>query len=982
MNNRAQPSQELLEQLSEELSRELAGEIRLDEASRKLYATDASIYQVDPLGLVLPKNSDDLIATLSMAHKYGVPVLPRGSGSSLAGQTVGAALVIDFTRYLDGILEINAEEAYARVQPGLVLDRLNQTAAKFGLKYGPDPASSDRATFGGMLGNNSTGAHSIQFGMSSDNVLSLNTILSDSSQALFSQMDQKDAAKIAKEKSLVGSIYSSALYIREKYEQEIKARWPKSWRRASGYSLNYLLPWSPSMPPMWHSEFNPNFPSIETGHINLAPVLVGSEGTLAVISEAKIRLVPVAEKTALAVLNFESVAEACDATPELLSFGPSAVELIPREMVRMAREIPAYAKLLTFVQGDPEAILLVEFSGDNAKEMAGNLKRLPAFAQLASTKKEQENIWKVRKVALGLLMSRKGDSKPLPFIEDIAVPVEDLGSFVRGLEQIFDAHNTHGEFYAHASAGCLHVRPVINLKNLKGVKKMRAITSDVVALANRFGGAMSGEHGDGRARSEWLKDTFGPEIINAFGELKQAADPNNILNPGNIIDPHSMSENLRYGPEYSAKSWVPILDFSSQGDLLGAIEMCNGAGVCRKDHGTMCPSFQATREEEHSTRGRANLLRTYMSGDASSQRAGWSMAKEALDLCLECKACKAECPSAVDMAKIKHEFMHQHYKNHRRPLRDYFFANLDAIGQFVGPFSQLANRLSRLRASRYLAEKLFGISSKRLLPSFSKGKRFEILASKPDLLFLTDTYHHFNYPEIEASALQLLKTTGLNVMVLPFYGAGRPLISKGFLDKAKDHADRLVSFIKEFDPDGKLPVVGIEPSELYTISDEYQDFFPANEYVENLAKRSFLIDEYLLREKSSIEKLKQKISGKIGAAEVLLHGHCYQKAQPPAADGIAVGQAASAALLEELGWKVEIIDSGCCGMAGSFGYEAEHYELSMQIAELILLPSVRRAKPELIIVAPGLSCRTQISDGAHKEALHPVQLITRIIGQD
>ncbi len=973
------PSLENLEELKFELGKDLAGEIRLDEASRKLYSTDASIYQIEPLGLVLPKNEEDLIATLTLADKYAVPVLPRGSGTSLACQTVGAALIIDCTRYLDNILEINAEEAFARVQPGLVLDAFNHSANKLGIKFGPDPASADRATFGGMLGNNSTGAHSIQFGMSSDNVLEMSTVLADGSQASFAEMELGIAQKRAQASTQEGRLINSALSIRNSYAEEIKARWPKSWRRASGYSLNYLLPWSPSEPPIWQSSIGNPYPDIKKGHINLAPVLVGSEGSLAIISEAKIRLVPLAKKTGLGVLNFNSVAEACDYAPELLALNPTSVELIPREMVRLAREVPAYANLISFVQGDPEAILLVEFSGKSEAEIAKKLKLLGPRANLATSALEQENIWKVRKVALGLLMSRKGDSKPLPFIEDVAVPVEDLGAFVRGLESIFAEHGTNGQFYAHASAGCLHVRPVINLKKLSGVRQMRSITVEVVALANRFGGAMSGEHGDGLARSEWLEATFGPQLSSAFRELKQAADPKNILNPGNIIDAPPMTENLRYGPSYSAKSWVPIMDFSSQGDILGAIEMCNGAGVCRKDLGNMCPSFQATKEEEHSTRGRANLLRSYISGDVSSSDQGWAMAKDALDLCLECKACKAECPSAVDVAKLKYEFLHQHYQSHRRPLRDYFFTNLGQLAKWSGPVTPLVNGLSNLSISRYFAQLFFGLSAKRSLPRFSRSVQLPQDIVAPDLLFLSDPYHHHVHPEVEKACLRLLDLAGYRVQVLPVLGAGRPLISKGMLEKAKRHLSELVNQIQGFDPDGKLPIIGIEPSELYTLKDELQDFFPSDEFIAGIKDRAFLLEEFLIRQPDAIERIKANIAKNFSPEEVLLHGHCYQKAQPPAADGIEIGQEASAALLSQFGWPVEIIDSGCCGMAGSFGYEAEHYELSMQVAEMVLLPKIRKADKGQVIAAPGLSCRTQIMDGAQREAFHPAQILLQAL---
>lgn len=977
---------ELIEELSHQLSKQLSGEIRLDAATRKLYSTDASIYQIEPLGVVFPRDEDDLVATVSLAADFGVPILPRGSGTSLAGQTVGAALVIDCSRYLNKILDINAEEGSASVQPGVVLARFNRSAARLGLKYGPDPASEDRASFGGMLGNNSTGAHSILYGMSSDNVLSLDVVLADGSQASLQTVDEAEAARRAQNDTFEGRLYKEALDIRRKYAGAIKANWPRSWRRASGYSLNYLLPWSPSEPPMWAQHSEAAYPPVGKNQINLAPLLVGSEGTLAVFRRAKVRVVPRPKHTVLGVLSYASIAEACDATPALLDLNPSAVELIPQVMIRLARAVPAYANQLSFVKGDPEAILIVEFSGSNQRELAAKLKFLGPKAVLARKAEQQKDIWDVRKVALGLLMSRAGDSKPLPFIEDVAVPVEQLGDFVRGLEKIFAQHGTHGDFYAHASAGCLHVRPMINLKTLSGVQQMRTITAEVVKLANRFGGAMSGEHGDGLARSEWLEATFGPDLMQAFRALKTAADPQGILNPGKILDAPPMDTNLRYGPGYVNRSWEPVFDFSVQGSLAGAIEMCNGAGVCLKHDGLMCPSFQATRDEMHSTRGRANLLRNLISGDQIGLAAAQETAFDSLDLCLECKGCKSECPSGVDVAKLKYEFLHDYYQSHRRPLRDMLFARLDIFGRLAQPVAPIANALIGNPLSKSLAEVLLGISAKRGLPKLKRKKNSQRTAADSghiNALFLGDAFSKYFYPEIQEEALKVLAAAGVAVKVLSTLGAGRPLISKGFLPQARRHAQALLDEIRRVDPEGLLPVIGVEPSEIYTVRDEYLDFFPRDDRVQKLAERAYMLEEFLLRPgvegQIPIEKLTLPTEQTGRERRALLHGHCYQKSQPPAADGYPVGQEASAEILRQLGWQVEVIDSGCCGMAGAFGYESEHYELSMQIAELALLPALREANVDEVIVAPGMSCRTQIASGSDREAQHPISLIAGLL---
>lgn len=970
---------ELLEQFASELRKQIAGEVRLDPASRKLYSTDASIYQIEPLGVAVPRHEDDLTATVSLAAKYNIPILPRGSGTSLAGQTIGPAVIIDCSRYLNQVLEINPEENWALVQPGLVLNAFNRATAPHGLMYGPDPASSDRATFGGMLGNNSTGAHSISYGMTSDNVIAVDALLADGSGARLESVKMQEAFSRAEVDTLEGNLYRQALTIREKYAGKIKDRWPRTWRRASGYSLNYLLPWSASRPPMWgRAGAGESYPAIADGELNLAPAIVGSEGTLLLLKRIKVRLVLKPKQTVLGVLSFPSIAEACDAAPGLLGLEPSAIELIPQAMIRLARSVPAYAQRLGFVKGDPAAILIIEFAGSSLTQLEAKLKLLGPEAVLARSQAEQDEVWAVRKVGLGLLMSRPGDAKPLPFIEDVAVPVEKLGEFVRGFQSILVEWGTGGDFYAHASAGCLHVRPLINLKTAKGVKQMRGITKDVMQLAKRMGGAMSGEHGDGLSHGEWLDETFGKDITKAFSSLKNAADPKGLFNPGKVLEPQRMDQNLRYGPKYESDPWLPILDFSRQGGLAGAIEMCNGAGVCRKDGGVMCPSFQATREEMHSTRGRANLLRAMISTGLPDHANAQKAAHTALDLCLECKGCKAECPSGVDVAKLKYEFLHKYYKSHFRPLRDYLFgyiASLGRLGQLAAPIS---NWMLQSGAGKTLGEKLFGLSSKRGLPAFQRnGHLHSVEPSEADVFFLRDPFIELFYPEIAQAALRVLEAAGCKVAVLPVVGAGRTLISKGLLPQARKHARKVLAAIEAWDPQRQVPVVGIEPSEIYTLKDEYLDLLPSDEGAVALAKRTYMLDEFLLRPSANgasyVEKL-SSISNKTERKFVLLHGHCYQKAQPPADDGIASGAQATAALLSALGFQVEIVNSGCCGMAGSFGYEAEHYDLSMQIGEMVLFPTVRAAANHQVVAA-GVSCRAQIASGTGREALHPVSLI-------
>jgi Fe-S oxidoreductase len=577
-------------------------------------------------------------------------------------------------------------------------------------------------------------------------------------------------------------------------------------------------------------------------------------------------------------------------------------------------------------------------------------------------------------------MSRAGDAKPLPFIEDVAVPVEHLGEFVRGFERILAEHGTGGDFYAHASAGCLHVRPLLNLKTARGTEQMRGITRAVMSLAKTFGGAMSGEHGDGLSHGEWLDETFGPEIIAAFNSLKNAADPDGRLNPGKVQNPQRMDVNLRYGPEYVSDPWLPILDFGIQGGLGGAIEMCNGAGVCRKDGGVMCPSFQATRDEMHSTRGRANLLRALISTGLPDGVNAERAAHAALDLCLECKGCKAECPSGVDMAKLKYEFLHRYYQTHRRPVRDYLFGFIGSIGKLGLATAPISSWMLHNKAGKALAEKVVGLSVNRSLPSFKRALKLRgVPGHAADVIFLSDPFTQLFYPNLAEAALRVLDAAGLNATLLPVVGGGRTLISKGFLREAKRHARRVLRAIEKIDPQRKLPIVGIEPSEVYTLKDEYLDLLPGEEGVAALAKRTYMLDEYLLRRPdygpSRAERIRQATS--ISTNKVLLHGHCYQKAQPPADDGYPAGAQATAALLSDLGFEVEMVNSGCCGMAGSFGYEAEHYDLSMQIGEMAVFPAVRAAEATRHVVAAGVSCRAQIATGTGRVALHPIELIAQ-----
>lgn len=970
------------------LGKVFRGDVRTDLMHRVLYSTDASIYQIEPLGVAFPRDDEDLHALVETAAHFGVPLLPRGSGSSLAGQAIGPALVVDLSRHLDRLLEINPEARTATVEPGLILAALNRQAARYGLQFGPDPASADRATLGGVIGNNGTGAHSIAYGMAADHILAADVYFADGSAARLQPLPLQ-ALPPAEETAWSRFVHTAA-ETRTRYAALIQAAWPHTWRNSAGYRLNYLLPWSASRPVHWPE--NIPYPPGRVDELNLPALLAGSEGTLALMRRITLNLVPRPRYRVLTLLAYDDLAAACDDVPRLLEVHPSAVELIPRQLLELASSVPAYARQAAIVPGRPEAVLAVEFSGDDPVALAAQAR--PLGGLLLTDPQQQAQVWAVRKVGLGILMSRHVARRPVAFIEDTAVPVERLGDYVRAMQRLLDEHGTEAAFYAHASAGCLHIRPALDLKSQQDVQALRTIAEATLELALQAGGAMSSEHGDGLARAEWLTRTYGSELVGAMRALKRAADPQGLLNPGKLFDAPPMDANLRYGPDYRAVTWPLQLDFSAENGLDGAIEHCNGAGVCRKETGTMCPSFQATREEAYSTRGRANLLRALISGGHGLRVSKRGLAEGpvltplsptleqaaagSLALCLACKGCKAECPSGVDVAKLKVAFFAHYYRHHRRPLRDYLFAFLPKMAPFLAPLAPLLPLGAAVLRPVWNG---LGIAPQRDLPLPRRPVRTRLRPSRSreQVLFLPDVFTRFFEPEIEQAALGLLAACGIEVIPLPVYGGGRTLLSKSFISAARAHGEKLLDAVQRLDPQGRLPLVGIEPSEVYVIHDELGDLLPERrEEVRALAARSWLVEEFLLRGEGEprAARLQALLDADAPTETVHLHGHCHQKARPPAADGLPVGQAADAALLERLGYTVEVIPSGCCGMAGAFGYEREHYHLSQQVGELVLFPYLRQ-HAQGSVAAPGASCRAQIADGVGRAADHPLVLAWR-----
>ncbi|HKZ55369.1 MAG TPA: FAD-linked oxidase C-terminal domain-containing protein [Anaerolineales bacterium] len=947
---------------------------RFDAYTRLLYSTDASNHQVEPLGIVVPRDEEELAACVALCHELRVPVLARGAGTSLGGQAIGRALILDCSRHLNRIHGIDPEAMVADVGPGVVLTALNAAARPHGLIFGPDPASADRATLGGMIANNSAGARSILYGMTADHLLSAEVVLCDGSSTVFRSLNDEEARRRAAQDNTEGTIYRTALHLRGDIGEALRRHWPRTWRRASGYSLNYLAGFSASAPPSWYAAPAPYPPS---DGMNLAPLLAGSEGTLAVIRRASVRLVPRPGFSALVILSFKSVAEAADAAPDLLRLGPSAIELIPRTLLQQARRIPAYARKLGFVEGDPTALLVIEFLGDSPEQARGAAGRLAGRGRILESQESQAELWSVRKAGLGLLMAVPGDRKPTTFIEDVAVPVEHLGRYVRQVERILDEHGTYGEWYAHASAGCLHMRPLIDLKTGEGVQRMRSIADAVFELVLELDGAVSGEHGDGLSHTEFNDRLFGPELTAAFRTLKLAFDPFWLLNPGKILPSPGqaprLDTELRYGPDYKAPSPSTWFAYRSEGDFARAVESCTGVGVCRKEEGLMCPSFQATREEMHSTRGRANALRSAISGKLPLSALSSEAMHNVLDLCLECKGCKSECPTAVDMARLKAEFLALYHAEHGIPLRSRFFGQISSFSRILQRFHWAVNALSQWSLLRRVMEVRLGIARQRTLPRFSRASfrqwfhRHEGATSDEPVVLFVDTYTEFNHPELGVAAVKVLEAAGYRVHIAERQGCcGRPMISKGMLKDAHEKAATNLAALADYARRG-IPIVGLEPSCILTLRDEYLEFFPDDPRAKAVAASAQLIEELLTRPNASGPRPIDQLQLSRMHPSVLFHGHCHAKA--------LVGTAPTLEMLSGASLAVEEVASGCCGMAGSFGYEVEHHPLSMQIGELHLFPAIRRRDPLAVVAASGVSCRTQILDGTGVRARHPIEIL-------
>ena len=973
-----------LTQLEQTLRRTIKGEVLFDKASRGRYSTDASIYQIEPVGVVVPRDETDLGLVIDVARDAKAAILPRGAGTSQCGQTVGEALVVDVSKYLREVVGFDKDRAEVTVQPGVVLDQLNAWLRPHGLWYPVDVSTSAQATLGGMAGNNSCGSRSIRYGNMVHNVASIDAILANGQRARFGSARPEDMPAGVRE--IADKV--AALAFAEK--AEIERMYPKVLRRVGGYNLDIFFPQSER-------------PYTTDNSVNLAHLLVGSEGTLAVTQRLTLKLAPLPKHKTLGVVNFASFHKAMDSAQHIVKLKPTAVELVDRTMIELARANPAFRPVIErALIGQPEAILLVEFAGETREDQLRDLARLvelmgdlglPGSVVEMPEPGPQAALWEVRKAGLNIMMSMKGDGKPVSFIEDCAVPLEHLADYTQRLTDVFTKHGTRGTWYAHASVGTLHVRPILDMRR-EGAVKMRAIAEEASALVREYKGAFSGEHGDGLVRSEWVGWQFGPRLTKAFEAVKDLFDPAGIMNPGKIVRPSHMDDRslFRFKPDYAGIDYKPALDWSAWdvqidpvteassapgagGDPTGgfakAAEMCNNNGHCRKfDAGTMCPSFRVTRDEKHLTRGRANTLRLALSGQLGAAALSSDTVAAAMDLCVSCKGCKRDCPTGVDMARMKIEAKSARRMAKGLRLRDRLIGDLPATAPW-------ARRLPWLFNAAWFVQSYLGFAKQRTLPQWRRDtflSTTDVDASDATVVIFADTFSNNFEPGILHAARRVLEAAGHRVAVAwPTIGAralccGRTYLATGQVEKAKQEAMRLLQALVPFVVKG-VPVVGLEPSCLFTLRDEFLAM-GLGEEAEAVAKNAFLFEEFLVREKKA-GRLKLDLKP-LAEKSALLHGHCHQKAFGAMS---AVQEALS--LVPELA--VSPIESSCCGMAGSFGYEAEHYATSIAMAELSLLPAVRKADANALVVADGTSCRHQIADGTNRQAIHVAEVLARAL---
>ncbi len=936
------------------LETHVAGEVRFDTVSRALYSTDASIYQLQPIAVVVPRTKDDLVAVVELCARFHCPLTMRGGGTSQAGQAIGRGLIVDTSKYLNRLLEVRIEERWARVEPGIVLDELNTALKPHGLRFAPDVSTASRATVGGMMANNSSGARSVYYGKTIDHVIEQDVLLSDGTTVNARRWTDDELATASAGDGLLSQSCRTVRRLATDHSGEIKRRFPKVLRRVGGYNLDAFLPDQP---------------------FDLSKLFVGSEGTLGVVLEARLNLVPLPKAKAVLAVQFDDLLESLGATPLILTHKPSAVEVMDRFILNHTERSPQlHALRKSFVEGDPAALLCIEFYADDAGDLPPRLAALERDLKTrglgthfyrAVEADAQARIWTLREAALGLSMAMKTDEKSLSFVEDAAVPPERLRDYIARLLEIVRKHGTTAGVYAHASVGCLHVRPVINLKTADGVERMQSIAHDVAELVVEFGGALSGEHGDGMLRSPFMRRIYGPTLYEAFRTIKRTFDPDGIFNPGKIVDAEPMMANLRYGAGYETPRPSTYFDYSEYGGMAGAVEMCSGLGACRKTlDGTMCPSYMATREEADVTRGRANVLRLAMAGRLGEAGLGDEGVYRVLDLCLECRACKAECPVGVDVARFKSEFLADYWSRHGLSRHARVMSDAHNLARMGSRFAPMSNWIANAPIVRRLNEKILGVDRRRRVPPFVQKpleRRVPPIAD-PDAVLFTDTFTNYYDPEIGLAAIAVLNAAGVRVGLAGNVCCGRPKISKGVLDDARALAAENVNRLYSHVAAGRQ-VIFCEPSCLSAVREDAPDLLrgEAQRRARTVAAACVLFEE-------AADQVSQRLTFTAGPPTVLLHGHCHQK---------SMGLLASAkTLLSRLpGTAVVDSNAGCCGMAGSFGYAREHFDVSRAIAERRLLPAIRQKTQGTVVVAAGTSCRHQVLDLVGEIAIHPAVLV-------
>ena len=958
----------MTERLRRELEASLEGDVRFDTVTRALYSTDASVYQIEPTGVVIVRTRDDVVRTIDIARRHGVPITARGGGTSQAGQAIGAGLQLDTAKYFNRMLEVNVAQRWARVEPGIVLDELNAHLRPHRLKFAPDISTANRATVGGMISNNSSGARSVLYGKTIDHVLDLHVALSDGTIVHLRPLapDALDAVSAAD--TLEGRCYHMLRRLGVEHAAEVDRRYPKILRRVGGYNLDAFT--DPARP------------------FNMAHLIVGSEGTLGLVVEARVNLVPLPNATAVLTIEFDDLLDALGATPALLAHRPAAIEVMDRFILDHARESPTLdAVRRSVLLGDtPGALLCVELYADDAAELPDRLEAIErdlvargikARTSRALDQAAQARIWQLRQSSLGLSMAMKGDAKSVSFVEDTAVAPERLRDYIARFLEIVRRHGSTTGVYAHASVGCLHVRPVINLKTEAGVHQFEAIANDIADLVLEFEGALSGEHGDGLVRGPFTERMFGAELYAAFRTIKRTFDPAGLFNPGKIVDAPPLTANLRYGAGYRTPEPITFFDYGEHGGLGRAVEMCSGVGACRKTlDGTMCPSYMATRDEAHSTRGRANALRLAMTGRLGETGLGDEGVFATLDLCLECRACKAECPVGVDMARFKSEFLADYYGRHGTPLRARVLGRIHELSAWASPFARLLNPWLTSPWMRAVNERLLGLDRRRALPAWttrtlaSRWRARQAPSGPSSVVLFNDTFTNYYHPEIGMAVAALCDGAGIGIELGPHVCCARPLISQGLLRAARHRGTDTVRRLHPLAAAGKQIVV-LEPSCLSALRDDVPALLrgTAQRQAREVADACLLFEEWL---EDALENGQTELTFHPGPTRLLLHGHCHQKSLglvPPAR-----------ALLGRIpGAEVVDLDAGCCGMAGSFGYTREHFDLSQQIGERRLLPAARALQKNEVLVASGVSCRHQVRDLAGVSARHPAELLASLL---